>query len=270
MFLSLLTSELGRTGLKHIEEIKRDALTFHLIELRYRLIISLAVIFVFFSVAFYFSADLINLLKKPLIDSFPSQELSRLYFTGPLDVLFASLRVAFLVGFIASAPVWLYQFWKFVEPALYPRERRYLIPIFFASLLLFLGGLSFCYFLMLPVALEVLIKLGLDVGSPIITITDYVSLLTTMMLGFGIIFETPVVLILLSLLGVIDAATLSRHRRGVFVVILIISAIITPTIDPFNQLAMAIPTYFMYEVSILVIRILGRKKKLTETSGETS
>lgn len=236
----------------------------HLSELRSRLVKSFFTILVFFAISFAFAERIIQFLRKPLEQALPSG-VDALHFTGPMDVFMVDLKVGFLVSVVVSGPVWLYQFWKFFEPALYPRERKYILPFVFASSLLFFLGIFFCYFVVLPLALQFLIKIGMEVGTPIITIKDYVSLLTMMILGFGAVFETPVLLILLAMLDILSLEVLVKSRRFVVVGVLIASAILTPP-DPVSQIALAVPLYLMYELSILIIRFIKRKQAPKEAA----
>lgn len=238
----------------------------HLDELRTRIVRAGATILVCFVVSLAFSNKIINFLKEPLVAVLPSGT-SALHFTGPMDVFMVNIKVAFLVSVVVGAPAWLYQFWKFLEPALYPGERKYVVPFIAATIAFFLAGVAFCYFFMMPMALHYLIGIGLEVGTPIITITDYISLITVMILGFGLVFETPVILVLLAMLNLVTADALAAQRRVTFVIILIVSAIITPP-DPISMMGMAIPCYLMFEMSIVVIRIIKRGRpaiKVEET-----
>lgn len=233
--------------------------TDHLSELRGRLMKSLWAVAIFTGVCFYFSDELIIFLKQPLVASVP-KAYNSLHFTGPMDVFLTDLKVAALVGVLLACPVWIYQFWRFFEPALYPRERRYILPFIVASIGFFALGLAFCFTLALPMALEYLIGVGLEVGTPIITITDYTNLVIMMLLGFGIVFETPVILVLLAVLDILTLEMLTSSRRVVVVAIVIIAAIVTPSPDPLSQIVLAIPMYAMYELAILVIRQLNKHR----------
>lgn len=230
----------------------------HLDELRERLVKSGVTILILFVISLAFSARILNILKAPLESALPPGT-AALHFTGPMDVFMVNLKVAFLMSVIFGAPAWLYQFWKFLEPALYPKERKYVMPFIAATIACFLLGVSFCYFFMIPMALHYLIGIGMEVAAPIITITDYISLVTVMILGFGLVFETPVILVLLAMLDIVSAEALAAQRRLTFVIILIVAAIITPP-DPISMLGMAIPCYLMYELSILIIRVIKRKR----------
>lgn len=238
------------------EEVKQPFMS-HFAELRSRLIKSFIAVLLFFCGAFFFSNELINFLKQPLLNSLPKEN-QNLYFTGPLDVFLVSLKSSFLAAFICACPVWLYQLWGFLEPALHKREKKLAKPFLFFSVLLFFSGVSFCFYFIIPLTMEFLIGLGTDVGTPMITITDYFSLLSLMIIGFGVVFELPVVLLLLGFLGVVQAKTLAHYRRHVLVASLIIAAILTPP-DPISQLGLAIPLYIMFEISILLLRILHKR-----------
>ena len=230
----------------------------HLDELRSRLVKSGITVMVLFLIALGFSAKILNFLKQPLVNALPSGT-AALHFTGPMDVFMVNVKVAFLMSVIFGAPAWLYQFWKFLEPALYPKERKYVLPFIAATIFCFLGGVAFAFYFMIPMALSYLLGIGLEVAAPIITITDYMSLITVMLLGFGLVFETPVILVLLAMLDIVSAETLAAQRRLIFVGILILSAIITPP-DPISMMGMAIPCYLMFELSILVIRMIKGKR----------
>ena len=229
----------------------------HLGELRSRLMRAGLVVLVFFFIFLGFSEKLMMFLKEPLVRALPPG-VNALHFTGPMDVFVVNIKVAMLVGVLAACPVWLYQFWKFFEPALYPKERKYILPFIVASIALFVAGISFCFFIILPLTLSFLLELGMQVGTPIITVTDYISMLMLLLFGFGIVFETPLIIVLLAMLDIIDLEMLTANRRIIIIIILIVAAIMTPP-DPISQMAMAVPVYLMYEMAILIVRFMKRK-----------
>jgi sec-independent protein translocase protein TatC len=241
------------------ENLKVMGLLEHVDELRSRAFKSVLAILLLFVIAFYFSEHILNFLKTPLIAVLPAGA-NVLHFTGPMDVFMAQCKLALFVSMVMGCPIWLYQLWRFVEPALYAHEKKYALPFMVSAVLLFVGGVSFCYFVMVPWSLKYLIGLGQTVATPIITVSDYMSLLTLLMLGFGLIFETPIILIVLSMVGVISAQSLKENRRIVMVGIFIAAAIITPTPDPVGQLIMAIPMWLLYELSIFIIQIIDKKR----------
>ncbi len=233
----------------------------HLEELRSRVIKSVIGIILGFFVAMAFSKSLLEVLKRPLLEVFPPGS-EPLHFTGPMDVFLAEIRVSFLTAIAATSPFWLYQFWRFFEPALYKKERKYILPCIAISVALFLTGLSFCFFVVLPMTLSFLVQLGSEVAAPMITVVDYLALLSLMLFGFGFVFEAPLILVLFAWIGLLDAETLARHRKAVIVGVLVVGALLTPP-DPISQVAMAIPLYLMYEISILIIRSWFSPKKET-------
>ncbi len=245
----------------------------HLDELRIRLTRSVTVIIVTFFLMMFKAQALINFLKIPLVNALPPG-VPALHFTGPMDVMLVGMKVAFMAAVIVTSPFWLREFWKFFEPGLYPAERKYVLPFIWGSVVLFLAGISFCYFVALPFTLTFLITVGIEVGVPIITVTDYIGLLILLFAGFGLVFETPLILVLLSLLDIIDSKSLTSQRRIAVVIILIIAAILTPGPDPVSQFVMAIPLYSLFELSILIIQRLEKnralKTKTEHTGGGTA
>jgi sec-independent protein translocase protein TatC len=232
--------------------------------LRTRIVRSLLAIIATFCVSLAFAEKIIDILKQPLVAVLPGGS-EALHFTGPLDVFMVDMKVAFLVGVVLACPFWLYQFWKFFEPALYPRERRFILPFIAASVTVFCLGVCFCYFAILPLSLHYLINLGMEVGTPLITIKDYISLLMVLIFGFGIVFETPVLIVLLAMLDVISVEGLTAYRRFIVLAILIVSALLVPP-DPVSLVALATPVYAMYELSIVVIKVLKKREKAAGTA----
>ena len=246
-----------------VAEGKLMPLMGHLTELRSRFIKAIVSLFAVFGICYFFANPILEFLKQPLLKAMPKGTLpsQALHFTNPLDVFMVQLKVSLIAAIIAGSPFWLFQFWKFFEPALYPKERRFVLPFVFISVALFIAGMSFCYYLMMPSSLTYLLNIGDGVATSMITITEYIDMVSLMLLGFGAVFQTPVILILLAFLGLIDDKTLSEYRKLTIVLILIIAAVLTPSPDPLSQLTMATPMYIMYELSILMIRVLVRREK---------
>jgi sec-independent protein translocase protein TatC len=234
----------------------------HLQDLRGTLVRSGTVVMILFFVCMFFATNIIDFLKQPLLRVLPEGS-GGLHFTGPLDVFSASIQVSMLTAIVFSCPYWLYQFWKFFEPGLYPKERKYILPFIAMSVGLFTFGVCFCFFFMLPLSLEFLIGLGTQVGTPIITINDYISLVMILIFATGLVFETPIILILLAMLDLISVDQLTSSRRMVIVIILIVAAVLTPP-DPVSQVSMAVPMYIMYEFAIIVIKLMNRRKSKTD------
>lgn len=242
------------------EKLKVMGIFEHIDELRSRLVKSVIVLMIMFGICYYFAAEILNFLKQPLLLALP-QNTPSLYFTGPMDVFLAQVKVGFFTALVLSCPIWLYQLWKFLEPALYSKEKKYAVPFLISSVTLFIAGVALCYFTILPLTLQYLLGLGKEMGAtPIITISDYLSLIMLMMAGFGAVFETPVVLVLLALLELVTADMLRANRKYVIVAIVIIAAVVTPTPDPLTQMAMALPTWLLFEGSIVLIAFIQRSK----------
>ncbi len=235
------------------------ALSEHLYELRGRLIKSIVFVILAFGASLFFFKEMVDFFKQPLVDVLP-EAASALHFTSPIEGFTATVKLSFTVAVVCSCPFWLWQLWRFVEPALYPTERKYVKPAALLSMILFITGVVFCYYFVLPLTLEYLIDLGKNFGAPVITVKDYFSMLTTLILGFGLVFETPVVLVLLGVLGVIEVEFLKKNRTYVIVICMVVSAIMTPP-DPGSMMMMMVPLYFMYECSILILRFIGRKPR---------
>ncbi len=227
-------------------------------ELRARLIRVFIVIGVFFSACIFFAKDVFAWLKQPLVLAMPNAK-SVLHFTGPMEVLTAYMKVSLLLASVLAGPYLFLQLWKFIAPALPEKTRKLVLPFFFSALFLFASGLLFCYFLMMPAALEFLIGMGDGLATALITVDDYISLVVFMLLGFGAVFELPLVLILLERLGIITERMLTKNRGPIAIAILVVAAILTPTPDPFSQMCMAGPMYVLFELAILIIKWMKRK-----------
>ncbi|MCX7717588.1 MAG: twin-arginine translocase subunit TatC [Candidatus Sumerlaeaceae bacterium] len=195
---------------------------------------------------------------RPLAQIGP-RDASHLFFLSPVEPFVLILKGALLVSAVVTVPVTVYQLWLFIAPGLLVRERRIVRPIIAASMALFPSGAIFAYFVS-SVALKVLLSFGQQIPGlePSLVASKYLSFILTLMLVFGVVFEFPLVLLMLSRFGVIDAAFLSDKRRYAIVVMSIVAAVATPTPDPFTMLAMLLPLLALYEVSILLVRALEK------------
>ena len=234
----------------------------HLGELRTRLITS-AVAFVLVSiVAFIFYDPIFDVLLRPLC-SLPEDQLGpngcRLIQLNVLEGFQVRLKLTAIVGIAASSPIWLYQLWAFIVPALEQKEKRYAFPFILSSVLLFLGG-AFVAYLLLPTGLQILIGLGGENLVPNLRADSYISFIGLMLIAFGVTFELPLLLLFLGLAGVVTPATLRRHRRAALVSIVALAALVTPSQDPYTMLAMAVPLYALYELVIFILSVVNRRK----------
>lgn len=228
----------------------------HLEELRKRIIISVVGIFAGFLICYIFSRELFALLMRPLTSiMLPNQ---KLVFTSPIQPLMVYLKVALIAGTFLTSPLILFQIWRFIAPGLYKSERRYSFLFLILSIIFFIGGASFGYFVLIPVGFSFLFKFASGL-MPMITINEALSLISWLLFGLGVCFELPVFLLLMAKFGLISVSTLTKNRKYAILVNFIISAIITPTPDLFNQCLLAIPLCILYELSILLIKIFVNK-----------
>lgn len=265
------------------EEELRMPFWSHLEELRKRLIRSILWITVGFAVCFNYSEDILKLLMWPmnmkltLLSSFPylsivpNQVQQKLHYTTLIEPFWAHLKIALIAGIMLVFPLIMYQLWKFISPGLLPKERRYVGYFVFFSTLFFGIGVLFCYMLLLPFAVPFLLSYKTENLIAIIKIGDYIDFVLKFLLASGVVFELPLIIVLLSRMGIVSPEWLARYRKYAFLAAFIIGAILTPTPDVFNQTILSIPIYLLYEIGIIASRIFGRKKKsdstdLTETT----
>jgi sec-independent protein translocase protein TatC len=227
----------------------------HLGELRSRLIVSLVAFAAISIVAFFYYKPMSSFLMQPLC-SLPRSMLGpngcRPIYTGVLGGINFRLKLTAIVGLGLTSPVWLYETWAFITPALTRREKRYALPFLSSSIALFLIGATFAY-LTLPLGLRFLIGLAGQEVTPLIEANSYLNFVALVFIAFGLTFELPLVLIFLGLAGVVSVEQLRRERKVAFVAIFALAAVVTPSQDPYTMSAMAIPLYAFYEISILVI-----------------
>jgi sec-independent protein translocase protein TatC len=228
----------------------------HLRELRRRILVSALAVTVGAVVMFFFSNAVISFLVEYYKDATHGHRRA-LIFTGPVDGFVTRLKVATYGGIVLALPVWLYQLWRFITPGLSRNERKYAIPFVLASLVLFVLG-ALVAFLTLEPALKFLIDVGGPSQTPLFTSDRYLSLVSLMVVAFGLSFEFPVVLVFLLIAGVLRTSQLRHFRRWAIVGIVVFAAVITPSQDPYSLFFMAAPMYVFYEASIAIGRILGK------------
>ena len=224
----------------------------HLEELRWRLIKSVLAVIVCAFVAFNFAHYLVDFVRIPLGDV-------KLYNIAVTGTFYAYIKLSLIVGVLVSLPFVFYQLWAFIAPGLYKKERMMIIPLVLISTILFLIGAAFCFKVVLPVSFAFLIGFAGEQIENTITIGSYISFVGLLLMAFGFGFQMPLLSYFLGKIGIINSKMLSKGRRYAIVVILVVGAIITPP-DVFTQLLLAVPLYFLYEVSIIVVRITQRDK----------
>lgn len=235
----------------------------HLEELRRRIIWSLAALVVMSIGGFFLVTrlDVIGVLARPIRSALPDQPLM---FTSPTTPVVVTLKLSLLVGFVLALPVLAWQAWAFLSPALYDRERRLVVPSISIAFGLFLAGLAMAYFFALPVGLQFLLGFQAESLQPIITIDEYLKFATRLILAFGVIFEMPVVFVVLGLLGVVTPAGLRRYRRHAVVGLAVVAAFLTPA-DVGTMLMLLVPMVLLYELSIWLVRLTaGRPPALVD------
>jgi sec-independent protein translocase protein TatC len=234
-------------------------ITDHLDELRSRLIVIFGAI-IFFTVAgLYFSEDLLHLMNKPFVES--GHRLNIFTITGGFML---RLKASFGAAILISFPVIVFEIWRFIKPAL-SIEARFLSRItIMSSVLLFYGGIASVYFLILPLSIKVLLALiGKDMVSTI-GADDYLTFSIILSLAIGVLCEFPIVIMVLTRLGIITPYLLIRYRKHAIVAIWIIAAVVTPTPDPLTLSLVSIPLMFFYEISILMAKLIARRKAMKQ------
>jgi len=221
----------------------------HIEELRQRLIRIFASVIIFSIIAYVFSEHLLNILVDPA---------GVVYFREPTGAFMVRVKVSLFCGIAVSVPVILYHFWRFIVPGLYSHESRSLFPVVTLGTVFFFGGASFCFLLVVPLAMEFLTGFGSENVKAWIDVNEYFSFVFWMCLAFGAVFELPIISYFLGRLGLISHHLLAKGRRYAVLAILILGAVITPP-DIISQLMLAVPLYLLYEVSIIVVRLTGRR-----------
>jgi sec-independent protein translocase protein TatC len=234
-------------------ERKELTLAGHLDELRRRILISLAAVIVCSCLAFWKIQDILAFLMISPVD--------HLVFFSPAEAFMEYCKLAFFTGLIVASPVVLFQLWSFVYPGLTGTERRAFLTVMPFSATLFLGGAAFAFFFVMPWALKFLINFAGPEVVPVISISKYLSFVIMMLLAFGLIFELPAAIFLLSKLGIISPSFLSRNRKYAILAIFVAAAVLTPTPDAFTQVMMAVPLIVLYEISIWICRFTTKKEQ---------
>lgn len=230
----------------------------HLRELRKRLLFIALGLLAASTAAYSFSGEIFALLAAPYNAQFPNQMLIG---TGPAEAFLLKIKVALFAGAIVSSPFTFLQFWLFIAPGLYDNERKLVIPFVISTSALFLFGVYFCYTAVVPVAFSFFADEYRSVGiTPAIRMSEHLTVLTQALLGFGAVFEMPVLAFFLARVGLITHRTLIDGGRYAIVIIFIVSAILTPP-DVLSQFLMAIPLLLLYALSILIVRITQPKRE---------
>ena len=222
----------------------------HLEELRKRIIYSLIAVTVGFFACWNYHEFIFRFVQRPVMDALQRNGMAeKLVYLNPTEPFNLYLKVAFLAGLFVASPFVLYQVWLFISPGLYRHEQRYVLPFMFSTVFLFLGGGLFAYKMVYPAALNFLIDYGKQF-QPMITIGEYTDLFLTIMLGMGLIFEMPILVFFLSMMGIVSPRWMWHNVRYSILVIFIVAAILTPTTDILNMCLFAAPMVALYILSI--------------------
>lgn len=223
----------------------------HLGELRFRLIKSAICLFLCFLSLCPFTAPILSFIIQPA---------GKLVYLHPVDAFTAHMSIAFWGSVLVSSPYIFYQGWQFVSAGLKQSEKKYAVIVGIVSCVLFLAGCSFGYFLILPLAWKCLLQFVLPALVPMITLNNYISFVTTVILIFGLVFQTPLLLLFLARTGILPLSLLVRRRREAIVLIFILAAVLTPP-DVFSQILLAVPLWILYEISIVLVKISAPKNR---------
>lgn len=238
--------------------LENGTLVDHLTELRFRLVRVVWILLISAGICWSFVEPLMATIQTP-IRPYLKQTNGGLVFTGVADSFFAHLKLALLAGVVLSCPLWLYQVWRFVAPGLYQQERRYALVFIGFGSLLFLGGVSFAYFLVLPAAFGFLLTFG-EGAVPMITISEYLSFVFTTALVFGASFELPLIMFILGALGLVSSRFLRDNRRYAVVIMAAVAGVVTPP-DLLSMVMLLIPLVGLFELGILLVRINESRQK---------
>lgn len=238
----------------------------HLEELRKRLVVCAIAIGIGFIFSYIFSKSLFSLLVMPLKKVLPPD--SSLIFTNLPEMFIAYIKVALISGTILALPVIFYEVWMFMVPALYKKERKYLIPFIVVSSVLFLGGALFGYFVVFPYGFKFFIGLATEDIQALPSVKQYFSFSIRLLLAFGVVFELPVVVFFLTKIGIVNPGLMKKNRKFAILGSFAVSAILTPP-DVATQVMMALPIIILYEISIVVSKGAHKKSKEEDESANS-
>jgi len=248
-----------------MSETAQETFLSHLFELRDRLVRALVALAIVFIPIFFFAAELYDLLAMPMMRTLP--EGSKMIATGVITPFFIPMKIALMVAFLVTLPYLLYQAWAFVAPGLYAHEKKLVLPLVVSSTLLFFVGMAFCYFVVFQTVFSFIAQFAPKSITVAPDIEAYFNFVLGMFIAFGMAFETPVVVVVLVLTGVVSVEKLREIRSFVIVGAFVVAAIVTPP-DVVSQLLLAIPLCLLYEVGILAALLVERRKPAVDAGAE--
>ena len=247
-------------------ETTRAPLIAHLLEFRRRFIIALIALLAGFAVSYLYVQEIYQFLVRPLAESYVDPEQKRLIYTSLVEAFFTYVRLSFFAGFFLAFPVIAGQLYLFLAPGLYKQEKHVLLPYIIVSPLLFLAGAALAYYYVFPMAWSFFVSfesIGVPQGLRIeldAKVSEYLTLVMQLLIAFGLAFQLPVVLTMLVRVGLVASTTLARGRKYALLCIVIAAAILTPP-DVISQIALSIPLYLLYELSILSCRMIEKRQE---------
>jgi sec-independent protein translocase protein TatC len=240
----------------------------HLEELRWRVLWSLVAVILFTVVGFVLVThfDVLGLLVAPIA---PFLGDSKLKYLSPIEPFFITLKLALVVGLLFASPIVVYQIWAFLSPALRPEEKRAIVPSLYFGLVLFMCGVAMAYYIALPVTLQFTMGFQTESLEQSIVIGHYLSVVTRLLLAFGLVFELPVLILALTFMGLVTPEFLAEKRRHAIAIITIVSAVITPGDVVTITVLMMVPLVVLYEVSITLSKLVVRRRRLAAFAAQS-
>ena len=245
-----------------VDSAEKQPFLSHLEELRKRLVVCAIGVGAGFVIAYIFSERLFQLLVAPLKAVMPEGD--QLIFTNLPEMFFAYIKVAFIAGIMAAAPLIFYELWMFIAPGLYQKEKKMAIPFVISSTILFVGGALFGYFVVFPFGFKFFIGFSNEYVKALPSVKQYFSFSMKLLFAFGAVFELPVIIFFLSKMGIVTPQFLRQKRKYAILLTFVLAAILTPP-DVITQCMMAGPLIVLYEIGIIVSRIAQKKKEGGET-----
>jgi len=235
----------------------------HLKELRDRLLVCIVAVAIAFIFTYYFKERLFDFLMQPFLKVMPAQ--SSFIFTGITEAFLTYFKISVVAALFVAAPIILYEFWMFVAPGLYEKEKKYVYPFIIFGSLCFICGALFCYFVVMPNMYRFFVSYAREFVTPMPDLKNYMGLTLKLLIIFGFIFELPLVAFYLARAGIIKAKMLAKKRRYAILAVFIISAAITPP-DVVSMILVALPLWGLYELGILIAKVFGKKETLDDAA----
>lgn len=249
------------------------ALLDHLEALRWALIRSIVVLVITASASYAFGERIIQFISSPTlpafilntpfgerVSQFIASPVGKLYFFTPQEAFWVRLKVAFVAGLVLAAPYILGEAWAFVAPGLKPREKLWALPFLIFSIIMFYLGCALALWFAVPVGVKFLSSFGGEVMSPFFGASGYINFVIFMTLAFGILFETPALMVALTGMGILDPKAVAKKRAYVIILAFVVAAVVTPTVDFITQIFLAVPLILLFELGLLLSRLVKRGK----------